>query len=91
MPGRFPDNVVSVAAPNSSTLVLHLNASYDPEWFLYNQLSQLVPMPLAWHRTSLFFQVDSSGDDAEKLGVKGLGKNRIHHDGLTSRLGRRTG
>jgi peptide/nickel transport system substrate-binding protein len=53
VPGRFPDNVVSVAAPNSSTLVLHLNASYDPEWFLYNQLSQLVPMPLAWDRTSL--------------------------------------
>jgi peptide/nickel transport system substrate-binding protein len=53
VPGRFPDNVVSVAAPSSSTLVLHLNASYDPEWFLYNELSQLVPLPLAWDRTSL--------------------------------------
>jgi peptide/nickel transport system substrate-binding protein len=53
VPSRFPDNVVSVAAPNASTLVLHLNASYDPEWFLYNQLSQLVPLPLAWDRTSL--------------------------------------
>ena len=53
VPGRFPDNVVSVSAPNVSTLVLHLNASYDPEWFLYNELSQLVPLPLAWDRTSL--------------------------------------
>jgi peptide/nickel transport system substrate-binding protein len=53
VPGRFPDNVVSVSAPNASTLVLHLNASYDPEWFLYNELSQLVPLPLAWDRTSL--------------------------------------
>lgn len=53
VPGRFPDNVVSVQAPNASTLVLHLNASYDPEWFLYNELSQLVPLPLAWDRTSL--------------------------------------
>lgn len=51
--GRFPDNVASVAAPNASTLVLHLNASYDPEWFLYKELSQLVPLPLAWDRTSL--------------------------------------
>jgi peptide/nickel transport system substrate-binding protein len=53
VPGRFPDNVASVAAPNASTLVLHLNASYDPEWFLYNELSQLVPLPLGWDRTSL--------------------------------------
>jgi peptide/nickel transport system substrate-binding protein len=53
VPGRFPDNVVSLSAPNASTLVLHLNASYDPEWFLYNELSQLVPLPLAWDRTSL--------------------------------------
>jgi peptide/nickel transport system substrate-binding protein len=52
VPGRFPDNVVSLSAPNASTLVLHLNASYDPEWFLYNELSQLVPLPLAWDRTS---------------------------------------
>jgi peptide/nickel transport system substrate-binding protein len=53
VPGRFPDNVLSVSAPNASTLVLHLNAAYDPEWFLYNELSQLVPLPLAWDRTSL--------------------------------------
>jgi peptide/nickel transport system substrate-binding protein len=53
VPRRFPDNVVSLSAPNASTLVLHLNASYDPEWFLYNELSQLVPLPLAWDRTSL--------------------------------------
>jgi peptide/nickel transport system substrate-binding protein len=53
VPGRFPDNLVSVATPNASTLVLHLNRSYDPEWFLYNELSQLVPLPLAWDRKSL--------------------------------------
>jgi peptide/nickel transport system substrate-binding protein len=53
VPGHFPDNLVSVATPNASTLVLHLNRSYDPEWFLYNELSQLVPLPLAWDRTSL--------------------------------------
>jgi peptide/nickel transport system substrate-binding protein len=62
VPGRFPDNVVSLSAPNASTLVLHLNASYDPEWFLYNELSQLVPLPLAWDRTSLS-QAASTSDN----------------------------
>lgn len=53
VPGRFPQNVTSMSAPNASTIVLHLNQSYDPEWFLYNELSQITPLPLAWDRTSL--------------------------------------
>lgn len=53
VPGLFPDNVVSTSLPNSSTIVLNLNKSYDPEWFLYNELSQITPIPLAWDRTSL--------------------------------------
>jgi len=53
VPGRFPDNVTSVTTPNASTVVLHLNRAYDPEWFLYNELSQITPIPLAWDRTSL--------------------------------------
>jgi peptide/nickel transport system substrate-binding protein len=53
VPGYFPDNVTSIATPNASTVVFHLNRSYDPEWFLYNELSQITPIPLAWDRTSL--------------------------------------
>jgi peptide/nickel transport system substrate-binding protein len=52
-PGYFPDNIVSYSAPNASTFVLHFNKAYDPEWVLYNELSQITPMPLAWDRTSL--------------------------------------
>ena len=51
--GYFPDNVVSYSAPNPSTFVITFNKSYDPEWVLYSELSQLYPMPLAWDRTSL--------------------------------------
>jgi peptide/nickel transport system substrate-binding protein len=32
---------------------MHFNKSYDEEWVIYNVLSQLTPMPLAWDRTSL--------------------------------------
>ena len=53
VPGLFPDNVTSMSTPNASTIVLHLNKSYDPEWFTYNELSQITPLPLAWDRTSL--------------------------------------
>ncbi|WP_298212240.1 ABC transporter substrate-binding protein [Ferrimicrobium sp.] len=53
VPGDFPDNVVSYAAPNTDTVVFHLNHAYNPTWFTYNELSQITPLPLAWDRTSL--------------------------------------
>ena len=53
VPGYFPDNVTSYSAPNPMTFVIRFNKRYDPEWVLYNELSQLTPLPLAWDRTSL--------------------------------------
>jgi peptide/nickel transport system substrate-binding protein len=32
---------------------MHLDKAYNPEWVTYSVLSQLIPMPLAWDRTSL--------------------------------------
>lgn len=52
VPGGFPDNVVSVAAPNATTVEFRLNKSYNENWYLYNELSQITPMPIAWDRTS---------------------------------------
>jgi peptide/nickel transport system substrate-binding protein len=52
-PGYFPGNITSYSAPNASTFVLNFDKAYDPEWVLYNELSQITPMPLAWDRTSL--------------------------------------
>ncbi len=52
VPGAFPENVVSYAATGTYTLVMHLNASYNPTWFLYNELSQVYPLPTAWDRLS---------------------------------------
>jgi len=53
VPGEFPDNVVSTTAVNSHTVRFELNGSYSPTWYTYNELSQVVPLPMAWDRTSL--------------------------------------
>lgn len=51
-PGEFPDNVTSVTSPDSSTVVFTFNKAYNQNWVLYNQLSQITPMPEAWDVTA---------------------------------------
>ena len=53
VPGEFPANVVSMSAPNATTVVFKLNAAYSSNWFLYNELSQITPFPAqAWDKES---------------------------------------
>jgi peptide/nickel transport system substrate-binding protein len=51
-PTYFPDNVASMSYPNSSTVVFHMKKAYNPTWFLYNELSQITPLPMAWDVTA---------------------------------------
>ena len=44
---------MSWRALSRATVQLRLNASYNPFWFTYNELSQITPLPIAWDRTSL--------------------------------------
>ncbi len=81
VPGYFPDNLVSMTMPNGptgSTIVLHLNKSYNPEWFLYNELSQIYPVPLSWDRTSLSQPAPTSDNghlpDSTKAGAEAVYK-----------------
>ncbi|MBW4077665.1 MAG: peptide ABC transporter substrate-binding protein [Acidobacteria bacterium] len=54
VPGEFPDNVVSMSAPNASTVVFNLDKAYSTTWMLYNELSQITPLPAAaWDKTSV--------------------------------------
>ena len=49
----FPNTVVSsMNAASPTTLVLNLNKAYNQQWFLYNELSQVTPMPEAWDATA---------------------------------------
>jgi len=76
VPGGFPDNVVSWSALGRTTIRLRLNASYNPSWFTYNELSQITPLPIAWDRTSLSAAVPSPDEgnlpDTTSTGAKAV-------------------
>jgi peptide/nickel transport system substrate-binding protein len=78
VPGLFPTNVTSMSSPNPQTVVFQLNKSYDPQWFTYNELSQIYPLPLAWDRTSLSQPAPTSDTgnlpDSTKAGAESVYK-----------------
>ncbi|HUY54251.1 MAG TPA: ABC transporter substrate-binding protein [Candidatus Nanopelagicaceae bacterium] len=60
VPGGFPQNVVSYHQTGTYTVVFDLNASYNPTWYLYNELSQITALPQhAWDKLSTAGSVGS--------------------------------
>jgi peptide/nickel transport system substrate-binding protein len=49
-PGELPDNVVSVSAPSprARKVTITMDRRYNHTWLLYNELSQITPLPEAW-------------------------------------------
>jgi peptide/nickel transport system substrate-binding protein len=47
VPGTLPDDVKSITA-NGTTLTITTKTPVNPNWFTYNELSQITPMPMAW-------------------------------------------
>jgi peptide/nickel transport system substrate-binding protein len=48
-----PDQVTSISAPNSTTVVMKLNKAVNPQWFLNNELPLIDPLPTyAWSKAS---------------------------------------
>lgn len=47
VPGAIPENIVSYKADGEYSVVLSLNGSYNPTWYTYNELSQIIPLPVA--------------------------------------------
>jgi peptide/nickel transport system substrate-binding protein len=56
-PGYFPDDIVSMSTPNSSTLVMNLSSPVNPSWFTQDILAYAGPIdPLpahAWAKASV--------------------------------------
>jgi peptide/nickel transport system substrate-binding protein len=55
VPSYFPDNVVSTTMPDGPTgnvVDFKFNKKYNATWIVYNELSQVIPMPIAWDKTS---------------------------------------
>jgi peptide/nickel transport system substrate-binding protein len=48
----FPTNVSDIKVVSPTELQMTLNHPYSLTWFLYNDLSQVTPMPTAWDRTA---------------------------------------
>jgi len=48
----FPQNVTDIRAAGPATVTMTMKQEYSPAWFLYNELSQITPMPTAWDRTA---------------------------------------
>jgi peptide/nickel transport system substrate-binding protein len=52
VPGGFPTNVSDIKVVSPTEITMTMNKSFNPTWFLYNELSQITPMPTAWDRTA---------------------------------------
>jgi peptide/nickel transport system substrate-binding protein len=48
----FPANMTSIKVVSPTELQMTMSKSYSPTWVLYNDLSQIVPMPAAWDKTA---------------------------------------
>ena len=48
----FPANVQDITVVSPTQLTMTMLKAYNPTWFLYNDLSQITPMPAAWDRTA---------------------------------------
>ncbi len=51
-PGGFPANVSNIKVVSPTELTMTMNKAFSPTWFVYNELSQITPMPAAWDRTA---------------------------------------
>jgi peptide/nickel transport system substrate-binding protein len=48
----FPANMTSIKAVSPTEIQMTMSKAYSPTWVLYNDLSQVVPMPTAWDKTA---------------------------------------
>jgi peptide/nickel transport system substrate-binding protein len=48
----FPANMTNIKVVSPTEIQMTMSKSYSPTWVLYNDLSQIVPMPLAWDETA---------------------------------------
>lgn len=57
----LPTSVKSIKVTSPTTLTFTMDTPVNPHWFLYNELSEITPLPLAWTKTSLTAAAGSGG------------------------------
>ena len=57
----MPTSVKSVTVTSPTSLIIKFDQAFNPHWLLYNELSQITPLPLAWTKTSTAATGGSAG------------------------------
>ena len=51
IPGDFPDDVTGIHAVGTNKVEMTIKGAFSEDWFSYNELSQITPMPPNWDVT----------------------------------------
>lgn len=84
VPGGYPGNIVKTTVVNSTTIQFTTDMAYNTQWFLYNELSNITPLPeQVWDKTSTTGKV--ANYDLTKQGALTVDKylNSQAQDGST--------
>ncbi len=57
----MPTSVTGVKITSPTTLTIKFDRSFNPHWLLYNELSQITPLPLAWTKATSAATSGSAG------------------------------
>ena len=68
VPNLFPDNVTNVTA-SGQTVTFTFNHAYNDHWILYNEFSQITPLPIAWDITAAGGSPGSGGCSSAAYGA----------------------
>ena len=77
VPNLFPDNVTNVTA-TASSVTFTFNHAYNNHWILYNELSQITPLPIAWDVTSASGTAGSGGCSSAAYGTNDAGCAKVY-------------
>ncbi len=69
----LPTSVKSIKVTSPSTVVFTMKTPVNSHWFLYNELSEITPMPLAWTKTTSTASAGSAGCAKATFGTTGKG------------------
>jgi peptide/nickel transport system substrate-binding protein len=75
--GLFPDDVTNVTTSGDS-VTFTFNKAYNQHWILYNELSQITPMPVAWDITAAGGSPGSGGCSSAAYGANDAGCTKVY-------------
>jgi peptide/nickel transport system substrate-binding protein len=78
VPGNMPDDVTNVTA-NGQTVTFTLKSSVNNYWWLYNELSQITPLPLAWDITAAGQAAGTGGCSKAAYGTDDAGCTAVYN------------